>query len=310
MTIELQTFKNCFHGCKCDLFYLSGSILTAMDRIICVCGAGTMGSGIAQSTAQAGFHTILYDVNTSMLEKAEDTIDSSLQMLVEKNKISAADKEKIKSRLRFTVDMNDCIADVFIEAIVENADIKAGLFNQLNEINHSEVIFATNTSSLSVSEIAGKVMHPDRVIGMHFFNPAPVMKLVEVVKGIQTKQETVEAIILLAKQMGKTPVLCKDAPGFIVNHIARPYYLEALRLIEQGISDYEQIDQLLEATGFKMGPFKLMDLIGNDINYTVSCSVYEAMDRPARLKPSFIQQKKVANGELGKKTNKGYFNYG
>jgi 3-hydroxybutyryl-CoA dehydrogenase len=281
-----------------------------MDKIICVCGAGTMGSGIAQATAQAGFHTILYDVNAAMLEKAQASIDKSLQSLIEKNKISIPDKERIISHLRFTADINDCIADIFIEAIVEDLQIKAGLFNQLNEINHSEVIFATNTSSLSVSAIAEKVMHPDRVIGMHFFNPAPIMKLVEVVKAAQTKQDTVQTIVALAKQMGKTPVLCKDAPGFIVNHIARPYYLEALKLIEAGVSDYAQIDQLLEATGFKMGPFKLMDLIGNDVNYAVSCSVYEAMNKPERLKPSVIQKEKVAKAELGRKTGKGYYNYG
>jgi 3-hydroxybutyryl-CoA dehydrogenase len=281
-----------------------------MDRIICVCGAGTMGSGIAQAAAQAGFHTLLYDVSAVVLEKASASIDKSLQSLIDKNKIGAPEKEKIASRLRFTTDMNDCIADIFIEAIVENAAIKAGLFNQLNEINHSEVVFATNTSSLSVSVIAEKVMHPDRVIGMHFFNPAPVMKLVEVVRAVQTKQETVDTIVTLAKQMGKIPVVCKDAPGFIVNHVARPYYLEALKLIEQGVSDYAQIDTLLEATGFKMGPFKLMDLIGNDINYAVSCSVYEAMDKPERLKPSAIQKEKVVKAELGIKTGKGYFTYG
>jgi 3-hydroxybutyryl-CoA dehydrogenase len=281
-----------------------------MDRIICVCGAGTMGIGIAQATAQAGFHTLLYDVNSTMLEKSQAAIDKSLQSLVEKNKISLRDKEEILSRLRFTTDLNDCIADVFIEAIVENAAIKAGLFNQLNEINHSEVIFATNTSSLSVSHIAESVIHPERVIGMHFFNPASIMKLVEVVKGAKTKQATVETIVTLARQMGKTPVLSKDAPGFIVNHVARPYYLEALKLIELGFGHYEQIDKLLEATGFKMGPFKLMDLIGNDINYAVSCSVYEAMNKPERLTPSLLQKEKVAKGELGRKTGKGYYNYG
>jgi 3-hydroxybutyryl-CoA dehydrogenase len=276
---------------------------------ICVCGAGSMGSGIAQVSAQSGFHTVLYDVNAGMLEKARASIEKSLQSLAEKNKITVPDKEAATSRLHFATDMNDCIADVFIEAIVEKAAVKIGLFNQLNEINHSEAIFATNTSSLSVSAIAEKVMHPERVIGMHFFNPAPLMKLVEVVKTGQTKEAIVQTIIALARQMGKTPVLCKDAPGFIVNHVARPYYLEALKLAGAGITDYETIDKLLEATGFKMGPFKLMDLIGNDINYAVSCSVYEALGKPERLKPSAIQKEKVEKAELGRKTGKGYYAY-
>jgi len=267
-----------------------------------------MGSGIAQVTAQAGFYTILYDVNKQMLAKAEAGIGASLQSLVEKHKITAADKDRALSRLRCTPDMNDCIADVFIEAVVENAAIKAALFNQLHEFNHSEVIFATNTSSLPVSSIASTVIHPQRVVGMHFFNPAPVMKLVEVVQGSQTSSETTATIIALAEQLGKTPVLCKDAPGFIVNHVARPYYLEALRLMESGI-DPATIDSLMEASGFKMGPFKLMDLIGNDVNYTVSVSVYEALGQPARLQPSPLQKEKVDKGELGKKTGKGYYQY-
>jgi len=275
---------------------------------ICVCGAGTMGAGIAQVAAQAGLHTILYDVNKEMLAKAETAIRNNLQILAEKNKITPAAKDLATGNLRLTADMNDCIADFFIEAIVENIAVKTGLFNQLNEVNHSEVIFATNTSSLSVSAIAEKVMNPQRVAGMHFFNPAPAMKLVEVVKGNQTNDETIATIVSFVKQLGKTPVLCKDAPGFIVNHVARPYYLEALRLMETGVA-IETIDSLMEASGFKMGPFKLMDLIGNDVNYTVSTSVYEAMNKPERLKPSPIQKEKVEKGELGRKTGKGYYNY-
>ena len=275
---------------------------------ICICGAGTMGAGIAQIAAQSGFHTILYDVNKDMVAKAETVISNSLQAGVDKNRFTVAEKNTTLSRLRVTPDMNDCIADFFIEAIIENTIIKAGLFNQLNEFNHSEVIFATNTSSLSVSEIAKTVINPQRVAGMHFFNPAPAMKLVEVVKCDQTNNETIATIVTLAKQMGKTPVLCKDAPGFIVNHVARPYYLEALRLMEAGVSP-ETTDALMESAGFKMGPFKLMDLIGNDINYAVSCSIYDAMDKPDRLKPSAIQKEKVEKGELGRKTGKGYYEY-
>jgi 3-hydroxybutyryl-CoA dehydrogenase len=276
---------------------------------ICICGAGTMGSGIAQAAAQQGFHTLLYDVNTAMLQKARTAMESNLQMLTEKNKITAAEKTAILGRLRFVSDINDCLADVVIEAIIEKKEVKVALFNQLAEVNHSEVVLATNTSSLSVTAIAEQVMHPERVIGMHFFNPATIMKLVEVVTTTYTNAATTETIMELARQMGKTPVRCKDAPGFIVNHVARPYYLEALKLVEMGIAGYETIDNLLEAAGFKMGPFRLMDLIGNDINYAVSTEVYEAMEKPHRLQPSPLQKERVDKGELGKKTGKGYYQY-
>lgn len=278
-------------------------------QTICVCGAGTMGSGIAQVAAQSGFYAILFDVNTTVLQKARAGIEKNLQALVEKNRLTAVEKESIVSRIRFASDINDCIADIIIEAIIENPDAKAGLFNQLAEVNHSEVIFATNTSSLSVAAIAAKVNHPERVAGMHFFNPAPVMKLVEIVQAPQTSAATIQAIYHLALHMGKIPVHCKDAPGFIVNHVARPYYLEALRLLEQGAGDVETIDAVLESAGFKMGPFRLMDLIGNDINYAVSCSVYEAMGKPARLQPSPIQKERVDKGELGRKSGRGYYDY-
>lgn len=268
-----------------------------------------MGGGIAQAAAQSGFATVLYDVSEEMIVKAQNNLQATLQQLVTKNKITAPEKEAILSRLRFTRDLNDCLADVVIEAIVEKTAIKTALFNQLAEVNHSETVFATNTSSLSVTDIARQVMHPERVAGMHFFNPAPVMKLVEVVTTPYTNQQTLQTVLELARQLGKTAVLCKDAPGFIVNHVARPYYLEALKLVEQGITDFETIDTLLEATGFKMGPFRLMDLIGNDINYAVSCSVYEQLGSPERLKPSAIQAEKVQHQELGRKTKKGYYLY-
>jgi 3-hydroxybutyryl-CoA dehydrogenase len=280
-----------------------------MVQTICVCGAGTMGSGIAQSAAQHGIYTLLFDLQPQALEKANASITKNLQQLVDKKKIDEQEKKSILDRIRFVSKTNDCLADVVIEAIVEKPEIKVGLFNQLAEVNHSEVVMATNTSSLSVTAIAEKVVHPERVIGMHFFNPATIMKLVEVVNTPLTNDQTTQTIVALARLMGKTPVLCKDAPGFIVNHVARPYYLEALKLAEKGIVDFDTIDSLLEASGFKMGPFRLMDLIGNDINYAVSCEVYEALGRPERLKPSFIQKEKVEHGELGRKTGKGYYEY-
>lgn len=276
---------------------------------ICVCGAGTMGSGIAQAAAQSGFATILYEPNQDVLEKAKNSIKKNLETLTVKGKITDEEKEKVIQYIRFTDDIQTCLADIFIEAIIEKLSVKIALFNQLAELNHSDCIFATNTSSLSVTHIAAGVQRPERVIGMHFFNPATIMKLVEVVNTCYTNDQTTSTIVELAKQMNKIPVICKDSPGFIVNRVARPYYIESLRLAEEDVSAFTQIDLLLEASGFKMGPFKLMDLIGNDVNYAVSCSVYEHLNNPERLRPSVIQKKKVDSGELGRKTKKGYYDY-
>jgi len=276
---------------------------------ICICGAGTMGSGIAQLSATMGFNTILYELNKDALGKAKVLMEKNLQTLVEKRKISAEEKEKIFQNVHFSNDLTDCRADLIIEAIIENAEAKIALFNQLAEINDEKTIFASNTSSLSITEIAGKILHPHRVVGMHFFNPAPLMKLVEIVKTEKTPGEVVAIILDLAKRLEKTPVVCKDSPGFIVNRVARPFYIESLRLVEEEKIDFALIDQLLEETGFKMGPFKLMDLIGNDVNYAVSRSVYDQLHQPERLKPSYIQKEKVERQELGKKTGKGYYKY-
>lgn len=268
-----------------------------------------MGSGIAQAAAQSGFATILYEPNQDVLEKAKNSIKKNLETLTVKGKITDEEKEKVIQYIRFTDDIQTCLADIFIEAIIEKLSVKIALFNQLAELNHSDCIFATNTSSLSITHIAAGVQRPERVIGMHFFNPATIMKLVEVVNTCYTNDQTTSTIVELAKQMNKIPVICKDSPGFIVNRVARPYYIESLRLAEEDVSAFTQIDLLLEASGFKMGPFKLMDLIGNDVNYAVSCSVYEQLNNPERLRPSVIQKKKVDSGELGRKTKKGYYDY-
>lgn len=276
---------------------------------ICVCGAGTMGSGIAQVCASAGYKTILYELNMEVLEKAKAYIEKGLSILLSKNKITKAQKEKFFSEITFTHNIQDCVADLVIEAIVEKPEIKISLFNQLAAINKPLTIFASNTSSLSVTEIAGQLPQPENFIGMHFFNPAPIMKLVEVVNTSHTHKKITETVLAVTKQMGKTPVVCIDAPGFIINRVARPFYIESLRIAEEQLASYETIDKLLEATGFKMGPFRLMDLIGNDINYSVSCSVYDQMNEPERLLPSYLQKEKVHKGELGKKSGKGYYNY-
>ena len=280
-----------------------------MIESICVVGAGTMGSGIAQVAAQSGFTTLLFDINNEVLQQAKSNIKKSLQWLVEKEKISAGKSHTIFQQIQFINNISDCAADVFIEAIVENIAAKVHIFNQLAAINNKETIFASNTSSLSLSAIQQSIVHPERVVGMHFFNPAQIMKLVEVVKGKQTSDATAKSIYTLCQQLNKTPVLCKDAPGFIVNRVARHYYLEAMKMVELGIATYENIDAIMEATGFKMGPFKLMDLIGMDINLAVSQSLYDAFDKEERFKPSAIQIDKVANRELGKKTGKGFYQY-
>ena len=276
---------------------------------ICICGAGTMGSGIAQIAAQSGFNTILFDVNENVLENAQTTIKKNYQYLVDKNKITAKESEEIFSRIKFINDIKDCTGFVIIEAIIENEDAKVALFNDLAKYNNEEVIFATNTSSLSVSSIQEKIIFSERVVGMHFFNPAYIMKLVEVVKGHQTNDEVANTIFNICKQMGKVPVMCKDAPGFIVNRVARHYYLESLKIAAEEIASFEEADSILEASGFKMGPFKLMDLIGMDINLAVTQSMYDAFDKAERFAPSPLQIEKVKNNELGKKTGKGFYNY-
>ena len=268
-----------------------------------------MGSGIALVAAQSNHPTILFDLSKDILEKATDSIKKNLQYLTDKQAISLEENEQIFNRIFFTSNINDCKADLIIEAIIENAAPKIDLFNQLATINTPTTIFATNTSSLSVTEIQSAIAYPQRVLGMHFFNPAPVMKLIEVVKGHETDDTTVQHIYDLCIRMKKMPVICKDAPGFIVNRVARHYYLEAMKMVELGIATYENIDAIMEANGFKMGPFKLMDLIGMDINLAVSKSIYEAFDKEERFKPSSIQVDKVVKGELGRKTGKGFYQY-
>jgi 3-hydroxybutyryl-CoA dehydrogenase len=266
-----------------------------------------MGSGIAQVAAAAGYQTVLFDVAEAAIERAAEKLAKDLGKLVEKGKLSAEQKDAILAKLQFTSSVEACKAELIIEAIVEKPEAKIALFNRLAAFNSEQTIFASNTSSLSISSLAGEMLHPGRVAGLHFFNPAPLMKLVEVVKGEQTADSTVQQLVAFTKSLGKVPVVCKDSPGFIVNRVARPYYIESLRLAEEGTASYELIDPLLEGQGFKMGPFKLMDLIGNDINYAVSCSVYEQLGQPERLKPSYLQKEKVEKGELGKKTGKGYY---
>lgn len=268
-----------------------------------------MGSGIALAAAQSSYEVVLFDSNEAVLEKAKASVLKNLSFLVDKQKISAAEKEQVFSKILFTGNIADCTADLVIEAIVEIMDAKVNLFKQLAALNNSNTIFASNTSSLSINTLQQQLPHPSRVAGMHFFNPANVMKLVEVVKAEQTDPAVTEALMEVCIKMNKVPVLCKDAPGFIVNRVARHYYLESMRSVENGFAGFETVDAIMEASGFKMGPFRLMDMIGMDINLAVSRSLYEAFDHEPRFEPSPLQIEKVANGDLGKKTGKGFYNY-
>lgn len=274
-----------------------------------IAGAGTMGAGIAQVTASSGFATVLFDVNAGVLEKAQQSLNKSLSSLVQKGKITSDQKEAIYNRITFTTELSSLKADLIIEAIVERLEIKQQFFAEVAAFNNPDTILATNTSSIPVTQIAAKVPNPRRFIGIHFFNPAPVMKLVEIINGIETASHLAPQCKALIEGMGKTCVLAADAPGFIVNRVARHYYVEGLKIAEERVADIETIDYLMEATGFKMGPFRLMDLIGVDTNFSVTTSIYNLFHQDAKFRPNRIQQQKVNAGHYGKKTNKGFYSY-
>jgi 3-hydroxybutyryl-CoA dehydrogenase len=274
-----------------------------------VAGAGAMGAGIAQVFAQAGLEVVLFDVSATQLEKAKAGITQNLEQAVAKQKISVADKDSALTRISYSVDLNALKADLIVEAIVEQLEPKQQLFKQLAGINGKDTIFATNTSSIPVTRIAKDVPNPERVVGMHFFNPAHIMKLVEVITGAETLPEIAEIIKNLAIQIGKTPVMCKDSPGFIVNRVARHYHVESLKMLEENMAAPETIDALMESAGFKMGPFKLMDFVGNDINFAVTSSLFQSFHQDAKFRPSRIQQQKVDAGHLGRKSGRGFYGY-
>jgi 3-hydroxybutyryl-CoA dehydrogenase len=274
-----------------------------------IAGAGTMGAGIAQVTAQAGYATILFDLNPIVLDKAKTSLQKTLTTLVSKGKLSEAEAIALLSRIKFTTEVNELVADLIIEAIVERLDIKQQLFKQLASQNKDTTILATNTSSIPVTQIAAGIPNPQRVLGIHFFNPAPIMKLVEIILGVETDPAIAQQCKTLIEQMGKTCVLAADAPGFIVNRVARHYYVEGLKLAEEKVADIETIDALMENSGFKMGPFRLMDLIGVDTNFSVTSSIYNLFHQDGKFRPSRIQQQKVDAGHYGRKTGKGFYTY-
>ncbi|OYU97659.1 MAG: 3-hydroxybutyryl-CoA dehydrogenase [Bacteroidetes bacterium B1(2017)] len=279
-------------------------------QTIAIAGAGTMGSGIAQVCASSGYKTLLFDINADMLVKAKSAIEKSLSFLVQKQKLSEAKSQEILANIIFTSQIESLVADLIIEAVVERLDVKHQFFQSVAAINSPTCILATNTSSIPVTQIAAKIPSPERVVGIHFFNPAPIMKLVEIISGVQTDLEVANTCKKLIEGMGKTCVMAKDAPGFIVNRVARHYYVEALKTLEENVASFETIDELMESSGFKMGPFKLMDLIGVDTNFSVTSSIYQLFHQDAKFRPNRIQQQKVDAGMHGKKSGKGFYNYG
>ncbi len=278
-------------------------------KTIGIAGAGTMGQGIAQVFASAGYTVILYDVSTPALEKAKSSIEKSFSIAVEKDKLTAHDSVLALSRIVYTDKISNLKADLIIEAVLEQLDIKVKLFQTLEKINTAQCIFASNTSSIPITQIAAPLNSPERVVGLHFFNPAHIMKLVEVITGASTQKDTTELMLALCKKVGKIPVLVKDSPGFIVNRVARHFYVESLKLLEEQVCDVNGIDRLISATGFKMGPFQLMDLIGVDTNFSVTSSMYNAFHQDPKFRPNRIQQQKVDAGFLGRKTGKGFYEY-
>lgn len=277
---------------------------------VAVIGAGTMGSGIAQVAAQAGHRVILFDTRREAVDKALAGLRSTLDKLVEKGKLTGEQANGIHGRITPASDLQDLAGSgLVIEAIIEDLGIKKKLFAELESLLGTDAVLATNTSSLSVTAIAAACSRPERVIGLHFFNPAPLLPLVEVVPGLATDAKLDARLMALMQAWGKSPVVCKDTPGFIVNRVARPFYGEAIRIYEEGIADMPTIDAAMKGVGFKMGPFELMDLIGNDINFTVTRTVWEAFFYDPRYKPSFTQQRQVESGRLGRKSGRGYYNY-
>jgi 3-hydroxybutyryl-CoA dehydrogenase len=275
-----------------------------------IVGAGAMGSGIAQVAAQSGAKVILYDLSIPSLEKAQTQLQLTMSKLVEKGKLTETAAKAISDRITTTDQLSQLApCSMIVEAIVENLEVKIKLFQDLEQIVSNTCILASNTSSLSITALSSACRIQSRVIGLHFFNPAPLMPLVEIIPALQTDIQHVSTLTTLMLAWQKTPVTAKDTPGFIVNRVARPFYSEALRIYEEGLANIPQIDAAMRHIGFRMGPFELMDLIGNDVNYSVTKSVFEMFYFDPRYRPSLTQLKHVEAGWLGKKSKRGYYDY-
>lgn len=276
-----------------------------------VVGSGTMGGGIAQVAAQRGFSVLLYDISDELVNRSITRLQDTLGKLAAKGKLTADEVSATMGRIRATANLEDLAAAQFvIEAAPENIPLKRDIFARLDAACPPQTILASNTSSLSITMLGGATKQPERVVGMHFFNPVPLMGLVEVIAGQYTSGDTVDATMTMAQQFGKTPVRCQDTPGFIVNRVARNFYGEALRILGEQGATVAQIDTLAEQeAGFRMGPFRLMDLIGIDINFAVTQSVYNAYFGEPRYRPHPIQQRMVESGAIGRKAGRGFYDY-